>query len=164
MVNRQTERINNTKMLKAKSKRIDPATLTAIQNLVVKINDLVQHIDEPEYLVDLMPIDLIETYGRQELESLVGQLLYQSFDDELSEQYTELCHKFAARYFGYIGAEFFSRVKVRVRYRIDRQASTSIMCRGNSNETVLEIPASSQAIMVERLIEEMLHWAVGRSS
>ena len=38
------------------------------------------------------------------------------------------------------------------------------MCRGDRDETILEIPASSEAIMVERLMEEMLRWAVGRSS
>jgi len=110
-----------------------------------------------------MPPDLIETYGKEQLESTVGMVLQHSDSEELSKKFTELCHKLAARYFGCIGAEFFSQVKVRVRYRIDRQASTS-MCRGDCDETILEIPASSEAIMVERLMEEMLRWAVGRSS
>jgi len=156
------ERMNNTQMLKSTVKRTNPETLKAIQNVVAKINDLVQHIDEPEYLVDLMPPELIETYGTEELESAVRMVYRHSASDELSEKFTNLCHRLAARYFGCIGAEFFSQVKVRIRYRIDRQASTN-MCRGDRDETVLEIPASSEAVMVERLIEEMLRWAVGRS-
>jgi integrase len=39
-----------------------------LQKLIVKINNFVQHIDEPEYLVDLVSGDLLKQYRRERIE------------------------------------------------------------------------------------------------
>jgi hypothetical protein len=46
-----------------------------LQKLIVKINNLVQHIDEPEYLVDLVSDDLLKQYGRERIEEAARVVL-----------------------------------------------------------------------------------------
>jgi hypothetical protein len=133
----------------------------AVQDLIVKINNLVQHIDEPEYLVDLISDALVQKYGRERIENTARLVMREGVSECLSKKFTDLLRKFASRYFGELG-ELFSCFKVKARYRIDRQAATN-MCRGDRDDMILELPVSSEAVMVERLMEEMLRNSVGRS-
>jgi hypothetical protein len=129
-----------------------------LQKLIVKINNFVQHIDEPEYLVDLVSDDLLKQYRRERIEEAARIVLKECISQELSEKFTKLMREFDERYFG---APPLSPLKVEVRYNIDRAASTN-MCTIRSGDDVIELPASSEAVMVERLLEEMLRLTVGR--
>jgi hypothetical protein len=129
-----------------------------LQKLIVKINNLVQHIDEPEYLVDLVSDDLLKQYGRERIEEAARVVLKECISQELSEKFTKLMRQLDERHFG---APPLSPLKVEVRYNIDRAASTN-MCTIRSGDGVIELPASSEAVMVERLLEEMLRLTVGR--
>jgi hypothetical protein len=129
-----------------------------LQKLIVKINNLVQHIDEPEYLVDLVSDDLLKQYGRERIEEAARIVMKECVSQELSEKFTRLTRQFDERYFG---APPLSPMKVEVRYNVDRAASTN-RCTIQSGADVIELPASSEAVMVERLLEEMLRLTVGR--
>ena len=129
-----------------------------LQKLIVKINNFVQHIDEPAYLVDLVSDDLLKQYGRERIEEAARIVMRECISEELSEKFTKLMREFDEQYFG---APPLSPLKVEVRYHIDRAASTN-MCTIRSGDGVIELPASSEAIMVERLLEEMLRLTVGR--
>jgi vacuolar-type H+-ATPase subunit E/Vma4 len=153
--------MNNAKTLKNRETG-KQELVKAIQDLITKVNDLVQHIDEPEYLVDLMPEHLVQQFGQERITETARAVLKKGVSKGLSKKFSALLHKLAERHFGSIGAEMFSPFKVSVRYRIDRTASTN-MCRADGYETVLEIPASSESVMVERLVEELLFQTVGPS-
>jgi hypothetical protein len=129
-----------------------------LQKLIVKINNFVQHIDEPEYLVDLVSDDLLKQYRRERIEEAARIVLKECISEGLSVKFTKLGREFDDRYFG---APPLSPLKVEVRYNIDRAASTN-MCTIRSGDGVIELPASSEAVMVERLLEEMLRLTVGR--
>lgn len=132
--------------------------LAIVQNLIVKINNLVQHVEEPEYLVDLMPAELIQKYGREQLENTAGMLIGEGTSEGLSKKFSTLLQRFAEQYFGE-RVELFAPLTVRARYRIDRRAATNFCWREN-NKMILELPVSSESVMVERLVEEMLHRSI----
>jgi hypothetical protein len=141
----------------------DTELVAGVENVIVKVYNLVKDIDKLEYLVDLMPTQLIRCHGRERVENIARHVLQEGVSEELSKKFSALLRTLAERYFGSLGREMFSFFDAQVRYRIDRRTSTN-MCRVIGNKTVIEIPASSEARMVSRLVEEILLYSVGRSS
>jgi hypothetical protein len=134
-----------------------------MQQLIAKINNLVQHIDEPEYLVDLVPDEVVQQYGREQIEKAARAVLRDGVSETLSKKFSALLHTLAERHFGSL-AELFLFYKVEARYSIDPHASTGICMRPAGDERIIELPVSSEAVMVERLVDKLLLHSVGRSS
>jgi hypothetical protein len=126
--------------------------VTAVQNLFVKINNLLQHRHQPEYYVDLMSDEVVNRFGRECIEKATEQML-QGLPKPirgLSKKFTDLVETLDKRYFG---GWLFSDTRVDVVCRVAIDNRNFNFSTGNS---VIQIPLSSEAIMVERLLEEMV--------
>jgi hypothetical protein len=127
----------------------DAEIVTEVQNLIVKINNLLWRHCEPEYLVDLMSDELIARYGRERLEEVAGEMMKNPIEaPELSRKFTELWRPLLDRFwngyppFGY---------KVEVRYEIDRPDFGQRF----DNKAILAVPASGEPIIVDRMLDKM---------
>ena len=129
--------------------------VTEIQRTVVKINDLLQHKGEAEYLVDLMSDEVIKRYGRERAVEAARIVLKESVSQELSKKFTDLWRMFDERYFS---GWLLSGLKVHVRYVIDGGP----IYDGGAGPSVVHIPASSEPTLVARMLEEMIQHTVGR--
>lgn len=123
-----------------------------VQRVFVKINNLLQHRHQPEYYVDLMSDEVVNRFGRERLEKATEQMLkgMPKPIPGLSKKFTDLVEKFDKRYFG---GWLFSDARVDVVCQI---ASDNRSFKFSTGDSVIEIPLSSEAIMVERLLEEMV--------
>jgi hypothetical protein len=140
-----TEQVKTESRATTTEKTLD--LVTEIQRTVVKINDLLQHKGEAEYLVDLMSDERAVEAARIVLKESVSQ--------ELSKKYTDLWRMFDERYFS---GWLLSSDKVQVRYVIDGGP----IYDGGSGPSVVHIPASSEPTLVERMLDEMIQRTVGR--
>jgi hypothetical protein len=129
--------------------------VTEIQRTVIKINDLLQHRGEAEYVVDLMNDAAIKRYGRERAIEAARSVLKESVSQELSIKCTDLWRKFDERY---LSGWLLSGHTVQVRYVIDGGPIHD----GWSDNSVVHIPASSEPVLVERILEEMIQRTVGR--
>jgi hypothetical protein len=128
--------------------------VTEIQRTIVKINDLLVHKDEAEYVVDLMNDAVIKRYGRNRAIEAARTVLKESVSQELSNKFTDLWSKFGERYFS---GWLLSGHKVQVRYVIDGGP----IYDGWSDSSVVHIPASSEPVLVQRMLEEMIQRTSG---
>lgn len=77
-----------------KQSNLEADLISDIQKLIVKINDLLQHPDEAEYLVDLLPEEVIKRYGRERAVEAARVILKNSVSKELSDKCTEIWRDF----------------------------------------------------------------------
>lgn len=133
-----------TDTLVGKTNQNDEA-VTEVQKLIVKINNLLQHKDEAEYLVDLMPAEVIKRFGRERVVEAAQIVLKEPVSPELSEKFSKLWQEIGEHYFDHLVA---SAYEVEVKYVID---DGPLHYNG-----VVHIPASSEPIIVERMLDEMI--------
>jgi hypothetical protein len=126
--------------------------MAEVQKLIVKINNLLQYRHLPEYYVDLMSDEVVNRFGRERLEKATDQMLRgkPKLMPGLSTKFTDLVGKFDKRY---LGGWLFSNTRVDV---VCRVASDSRYLNFSTRDSVIEIPLSSEAIIVARLLEEMV--------
>ncbi len=123
--------------------------VTEVQKLIVQINNLLSHRDDPEYYVDLMSDDLVKRYGRQRLEEATGLVLGKpSTALELSERFTNFLRQFNERYFGWLN--FIHKVDVRY------ELGDHVRRAPHIHDDILVLPAASEPVMVESLLEDMV--------
>jgi hypothetical protein len=122
---------------------------TEVKNLIIKINNLLSHPREAEYLVDLMGDDIIARHSREQLEEVAGEMLKHPIEDpELSKKFTDLWYPLLVRFWNrYPDFPF----RIEVRYEIDRPN----FGERSDHKFVLAVPASSEPIIVDRLLDEM---------
>jgi uncharacterized protein (DUF2164 family) len=135
------------KVVPAKEETLD--LVTEIQRTVVKINDLLVHKGEAEYVVDLMSDEVIKRYGRDRAIEAARTVLKESVSQELSKKCTDLWRTLDDRYFS---GWLLSGHKVQVRYVIDGGPIYNV----SSDQSVVHIPASSEPVLVARMLEEMI--------
>ena len=124
--------------------------ITEIQRVIVKVNDLLKHKDEAEYLLDLIPSEVIKCFGRERVVEAARIVLKESVSQDLSEKFSALWKEFGQRYFDSFLMSFY---RVEIRYMIE---GGPIYDRSYSGLSLVELPASSEPILVERMLEEMM--------
>jgi hypothetical protein len=145
-----------TSQVKTESKPEKTLDLVSeIQRTIVKINDLLVHKGEAEYVVDLMNDNVIKRYGRERAVEAARTVLKESVSQELSNKCTDLWRKFDERYFS---GWLLSGHKVQVRYILDGGPIYNVW----SDDSVVHLPASSEPVLVQRMLEEMIQHTVGR--
>jgi hypothetical protein len=100
-----------------------------------------------------MTDDVVNRFGRERLEQATEQMLrgMPKPVPGLSKKFTDLVEKFDKRYFG---GWLFSDTRVDV---VCHVASDNRNFNFSPGDSVIQIPLSSEAIMVERLLEEMVY-------
>jgi hypothetical protein len=126
----------------------DAEIVAEVKKLIAKINNLLWHRYEPDYLLDLMGDDLIARHGRERLKEVAGPMLTDPVEaPELSKKFTKLWYPLLERFF--YPHDFPYRVEVR--YELDRHDFN----KRYDDRGIFAVPASSEPVIVERLLGKM---------
>jgi hypothetical protein len=149
----------NTNIVKTDTKNENDELVIEVQRFVANINNLMQHRREPQFYVDLMNPDVVERCGRERLEKAVLRFLRgtRQASPELSEKFTKLWHEFNRLYFS--GNRSMHNFSVEI---INEIASDRRFKSGT--RSVIEIPVSSEAVMVDRLLGEMVKFVADNAT